>query len=339
MIFKLIKVPIVLLICIFIIGNSTTVFAGNNIWSAQAIGTFLYNKVDAPNVLKDEKYTENITREEFAELIIGLYAKIRSIDKNNIEVKENPFKDTNNVDVQRAYSLGIIQGISKNTFKPKDNITREQIATMITRFLNIQGINTSSSNNLNSFKDKNDISKWGFDSMSYCAEQGIIKGLLWCGDELLKPKDPASVEQIVTMLYRISIKNNWINDDSNIYINGFFIPKKDYFIIDEYSSRPENKHSSISVDGKEIKCITQFKIDWKKVNNSKELEDDLSFIFNQNNLTNNKEQMTDLLKNSTSLNREIEQKIETNKFIIEIYGFCDDKKDLTTLQILEKKLN
>ncbi|AFS77119.1 hypothetical protein Curi_c00370 [Gottschalkia acidurici 9a] len=52
------------------------------------------------NVIQDEEYTQRITREE---LIIGFYIKVYNIDRDSIEIKNNLFKDTNNLDAQRAY--------------------------------------------------------------------------------------------------------------------------------------------------------------------------------------------------------------------------------------------
>ncbi|HVI42243.1 MAG TPA: hypothetical protein VM577_16445, partial [Anaerovoracaceae bacterium] len=85
----------------------------NNDWSAQAISDFLSNKIEAPTVLKGEKYLHDITREEFAQLIVGLYLKANNVDKQKIQLKQNPFADTTDADVQRAYSLGIIKGTSE----------------------------------------------------------------------------------------------------------------------------------------------------------------------------------------------------------------------------------
>lgn len=159
---KVTKILMTCVVCGTVALNFSPVFAANNYWSAQAINDFLSNKIEAPSVLKDEKYKKAITREDFAQLIVGIYAKSNNMDKGSIKTKKTPFKDTTNIDVQRAYSLGIIQGVGKTTFDPNNNITREQIATMLTRFLNIKKIDTSSTNNLNSFTDKSNISNWAF---------------------------------------------------------------------------------------------------------------------------------------------------------------------------------
>lgn len=261
MISKKFKILISAIFLNLMIMNTVTVFAYNSTWSAQSISNFLYNKVDAPNVLKDEKYHENITREEFAELIVGLYAVVNKIDKNSIIVKENIFKDTNSIDIQRAYSLGIVNGKNKNEYFPKSNITREEISTMIMRFLNIQGINTTSLKSLKDYKDIKNISKWAFDSMAYCVNEGIINGFQ--GE--LQPKEVATVQQVIIMLDRVGLKNNWITDSKDMYINGFFVPKDTKFYASSYNDGmyieiPWDNVDDIEKLRKDLKCSLIYKI-------------------------------------------------------------------------------
>ena len=45
----------------------------------------------------------------------------------------NPFKDTQNVEVLKAYNLGITAGVSEVKFDPNALLNREQAATMLTR--------------------------------------------------------------------------------------------------------------------------------------------------------------------------------------------------------------
>ena len=60
--------------------------------------------------------TKPITREEFAELAVLLYEKVT--DKSET-VSPNPFTDTTNPQILKAYKLGITAGTSQTTFSPK----------------------------------------------------------------------------------------------------------------------------------------------------------------------------------------------------------------------------
>ncbi|MHC1723441.1 MAG: S-layer homology domain-containing protein [Aminipila sp.] len=257
--YKLTKTLTICVICGAVALNYCPVFAANSYWASQSISDFLSNKIDAPTVLKDDKYTTYITRENFSQLIVGLYAKSNAINKNDIQLKENPFKDTTNLDVQRAYSLGIIQGVSQNEFNPNSNITREEIATMIVRFLNIKGIKTNSINSLDNFNDKNNISNWAFKSLAYCVDNQIIQGF----QNDLKPKLPATVEETITMLDRIASKNNWIVKSKDIYVCGFLYPNDTTVTYEILANN-----------------VFVLAIRWNTINDIEKLKSDLAYMFN-----------------------------------------------------------
>ncbi|AFS77127.1 S-layer-like domain-containing protein [Gottschalkia acidurici 9a] len=260
---KLEKLLVSSIVSVAIFLSTSFAFAQNSAWSGQGISNFLTNGIEAPNVLKDEKYYYPITREEFTELVIGFYVKVSNINRDDIEVKENPFKDTTSLDVQRAYSLGIIQGISKDAFSPNDNITREQIATMVTRLLKLKGIDTETNYDLSYCKDKDEISEWALDSLSYFVENGIIKGVNISNSNLyIHPKSTATVEAVITILDRIAEKHNWLIKSKDLYINGFLVPNDTELILKE--------------NGKGIICT----IKWEEITNIEKLKKDLIYILN-----------------------------------------------------------
>ena len=63
-------------------------------------------------------------------LLMVLYTKLSG--NNDFSAKPNPFIDTRNPDVIKAYALGIVNGKSKTKFEPKALIKGE-IATIILR--------------------------------------------------------------------------------------------------------------------------------------------------------------------------------------------------------------
>lgn len=84
-----------------------------------------------PDSLKGADMTKPITREEFAELVVKLYEKTTLIAA--VAASPNPFTDTKNPEILKAYQLGITTGTSKTTFAPKELTNREQVATMLSR--------------------------------------------------------------------------------------------------------------------------------------------------------------------------------------------------------------
>jgi hypothetical protein len=128
-----------------------------------------------PDILLGADMTKAITREEFCELAVVLYEK--ASEKTAAPVSPNPFTDTANQQVLKAFSLGITTGTSATTFSPKTLINREQCAAMLFRAINaIAPGGDYSTAGVNDFPDQKYISSWAADAAKYMSKIGIIKG-------------------------------------------------------------------------------------------------------------------------------------------------------------------
>ena len=78
---------------------------------------------------------EKITREEFAEIAVKAY-EIKY--KRSAQGSVKHFKDTDNKYVNMACDLGIMNGKSKDKFAPKENITREDYAVVISNLFKLE---------------------------------------------------------------------------------------------------------------------------------------------------------------------------------------------------------
>jgi len=128
-----------------------------------------------PDILKGADMTKPITREEFCELAVLLYEKVA--ETTATPTSPNPFTDTTNSQILKAYTLGITTGTSANTFSPKTLINREQCAAML--FRAIKAIAPSADYSVTGIKDFPDqkyISSWAIDATKYMSKLGIIKG-------------------------------------------------------------------------------------------------------------------------------------------------------------------
>ena len=137
------------------------------------------DKADAngliPETLRGADMTKPITREEFAELAVVLYEKTTGLVAEPITA--NPFKDTINPQVLKAFNLGIVKGMSADIFAPKDLTNREQVATMLSRAIRIMVPKGDfSTTGAPSFSDQKLISDWANDHVLFMAKLGIIKG-------------------------------------------------------------------------------------------------------------------------------------------------------------------
>ena len=128
-----------------------------------------------PDSLKKADLTQTINREEFCELALLLYEK--GTGKSPSPVSPNPFTDTTNPQILKAFALGITQGTSATTFSPQVLINREQCATMLLRTLKaIHPDGNYTVTGVSDFPDQKDISSFAVDGAKFMSKLGIIKG-------------------------------------------------------------------------------------------------------------------------------------------------------------------
>jgi len=95
----------------------------------------------------------------------------------------------------------IANGISETQFAPNDNITREQIASIMHRYAKYRKYDVSVGENTNilSFDDFGSISEYAIPSMQWAAGSGLIEGKTI---STLNPKDNATRAEAATILER-----------------------------------------------------------------------------------------------------------------------------------------
>lgn len=128
-----------------------------------------------PDILIGADMTKPITREEFCELAVLLYEKITGSVSE--PVSPNPFTDTTNTQILKAFKLGITTGTSATTFSPNVLINREQCAAMLFRAIKAMKPNGDFSiEGVKDFPDQSNISSWAAEATKYMFKIGIITG-------------------------------------------------------------------------------------------------------------------------------------------------------------------
>ncbi len=151
-----------------------------------------------PETFANKDFTKGITRKEFAAVAVKLYEALTNEKAKPATI--NPFTDTNDEYVLKAYALGITLGTSETTFTPDELITREQMATMMTRVLKITGIDTTiNMENVSLFEDDYELHNWGRDAVYYMAKVGIIKGI---GNNKFNGLGNAKIEEAIIIALR-----------------------------------------------------------------------------------------------------------------------------------------
>ena len=136
-----------------------------------------------------------------AQLVTMLY---RLMGSPKAEGRTEPFADVAEGEwyydaIVWAYSENVVKGISETEFAPNANVTREQVATILHRFL----ATPEGTGKLDSFSDAASVSDYAEDALVWAVGEGLINGVAQTdGKVLLDPTGTATRTQIATILYR-----------------------------------------------------------------------------------------------------------------------------------------
>lgn len=144
-------------------------------------------------------YRSDITRDEFAELVVRLYETISGEEASVPDV--NPFTDTSKAHILKAYNLKIVNGKGAGLFDPNGYITRQEIATMYARLLTALDINPIVTMEYVAFADENQIADWAKPHVQLMYKLGIVKGE---GNGVIAPLKFTPREQAIVLSGRVA---------------------------------------------------------------------------------------------------------------------------------------
>ena len=142
----------------------------------------------------------DMTRAELAAIIVrGLGLKP--------ENGTSPFSDVKTTDwhsssIHTAYAYHLIAGFEDGTFRPNDNITREQAMVMIAKAMTITGLKAklpiqTAGEVLKPYRDGGNATPWALSSMADCVQAGIISGR---NGAALAPKEHITRAEVAIMI-------------------------------------------------------------------------------------------------------------------------------------------
>lgn len=179
-----------------VLNTSTRISSFNSevsLWSLPEIEE-AYQENLIPDSLIGEDLTKDINRAEFAAVCVKVYENLAATKA--IPAVTNPFTDCQDIEVLKAYNIGVVIGTGPNTFSPYDLLNREQAATMLTRIfkrVSMPGwtLVTDSQFPLNYtmpalVQDDGDISEYARESVYFMAANNIINGI---GNNLFAPRN------------------------------------------------------------------------------------------------------------------------------------------------------
>lgn len=98
-----------------------------------------------------------------------------------------------------ANDKGIIGGYGSGLFGPDDDVTREQLVTILHRYAQFKGIDVSKGKNISNFTDHSAVSDWAFSAMKWSVGHGLVNGKT---ATTLNPADNATRAEIATIIMR-----------------------------------------------------------------------------------------------------------------------------------------
>ena len=105
--------------------------------------------------------------------------------------------------VRWATSEGIVQGYDDTTFAPDDSITREQLATMLYRYIQKNGGGfTGTWMFLLDYADRAEVSEWAYESVCYMTMHGLMQGK---NDNVFDPQGSATRAEVATLFQRYCV--------------------------------------------------------------------------------------------------------------------------------------
>ena len=174
--------------------------------TASNVGSWAADSIDfcADNDLVNGKSTysfapkDNLTR---GQLVAILY---RAAGSPSVTGTTNPFNDVKTGDyyynaVLWAYKNDVVNGTGAGKFSPNANVTREQIATILYRYMG----SPAATGSLSGYTDRSKISSWATTAMQWAIGKGYITGT---SSTTLDPLGQATRAQAAVMLHRFLTK-------------------------------------------------------------------------------------------------------------------------------------
>lgn len=98
-----------------------------------------------------------------------------------------------------AAETGIVKGYSSSLFGPDDEVSREQMAVIMARYAQYQGVGTATRGDLAHFVDERAVSSWARALMEWAVGVGLIRGK---GNGILDPLGSATRAEAAIIMQR-----------------------------------------------------------------------------------------------------------------------------------------
>ena len=140
----------------------------------------------------------NMTRADLATVLWRLESSVEA--DGGIDFADVPGNVYYTDAVEWASANHVIEGTAPGIFAPVSNVTRQEMVTMIYRYVQTLGMDTGDTVNLTGFKDSGKVASWAEDAMEWAVANGIIQGK---GNDVLAPEATATRAEVATIMERL----------------------------------------------------------------------------------------------------------------------------------------
>lgn len=155
------------------------------------------------------RYSENIDRADFATLVVNVLKEVSGKNENEIKkdlinidpndfFESNPFNDITDESIIIANKLGIVNGVSADTFDHASSITRQDAAVMIMRL--VKYLNPVVETEGITFADNQQVSDYAKEAVGFVASNDIMNGT---GNNEFSPLSNITKEQAYITVMRV----------------------------------------------------------------------------------------------------------------------------------------
>lgn len=195
---KILGLVLLVLLCFPMSGSAATQFSDTDMWAKNYISAITDKGLFYGTSSNTFAPNENMTRGQFI-TVVARYAKA---DLSGYVIY--PFDD---VYKQQYYSKpilwgveqGIIKGVDRNHFKPNNPITRQDVAVILCRYLNLEVKQTKT------YSDINQASSYAIDAINAITAAGYMQG---SGGKFYPTKYITRAETAVVFCNLLGIKCN-----------------------------------------------------------------------------------------------------------------------------------
>lgn len=197
---------------LYFLYNDNFIFTSSNFSAEKSIGGLAFQSSSwatpamqkaadmglIPDILRTADLTKPITRKEFAAVCVKAYENLSG--EQTTPAAKNPFKDTSDTEVLKAYNFGLMIGVSADKFDPDAVLNREQAATALTNVLKRaylpQDGKTYTLNFVQPkpFSDDAKISDWAKPSVYFMVANGVITGM---PNNIFAPRNTTTAETAI----------------------------------------------------------------------------------------------------------------------------------------------